>query len=79
MIKSILGFLVTAIVLIVAALYIAYGEIEPCKVLAIEKERRAHQDGAVVGTVEELTSSTSGMSSTECVSGLLDSWSDRLK
>ena len=31
------------------------------------------------GTVDRMTSSTDGMSTTECVSGLLDSWADRLK
>ena len=78
--KGIFGLILTLIVVIVGGLYLAYGEVEPCKVLAVERERRAADAGVVSGTIDRMTqSSTEGMSSTECVSGLLDSWSDRLK
>jgi hypothetical protein len=78
MFKGIFGFLLTLIVLTVGGLYLGYGEVEPCKVLAVERERRAA--GGIEGVVESITgSSTEGMSSTECVSGLLDSWGERLK
>jgi hypothetical protein len=77
MFKGIFGFLLTLVVLTVGGLFLAYGEVEPCKVLAVERERRA---STVEGVVETITgSSTEGMSSTECVSGLLDSWGERLK
>jgi hypothetical protein len=76
MFKGLLGFLLTLVVLIVGGLYIGYGEVEPCKVLAVERERRA---GAIENAVDTLTGSTEGMSTTECVSGLLDSWGERLK
>jgi hypothetical protein len=80
MIKAAFGFILTALVLIVAALYIGYGEVEPCKVLAVENARRADSAGVVAGTVDRLTQpSTDAMSSSECVSGLFDSWSDRIK
>lgn len=65
--KGILGFVLAVIVLIVGGLYVSYGAVEPCKVLSVENERRGN------------SSSTDGMSTTECVSGLLDSWADRLK
>ena len=77
--KGILGFLLSVVVLVVGGLYVAYGEVEPCKVLAVERERMAAHEGVVAGTIDSMTSSTDGMSSTECVSGLLDSWSARLK
>jgi hypothetical protein len=77
MIKGIFGFLLTLIVLVVGGLYLAYGQVEPCKVLAVEKERRAAS--GIAGVVEELTTpSTDGMSTTECISGLLDSWGERM-
>ena len=78
--KGIFGFLLAVIVLIIGAVYVSYGEIEPCKVLAVERERRAANEGVVAGTVDRMTNgSTEGMSTTECISGLLDSWSERLK
>ncbi len=77
MFKGIFGFLLTLIVLTVGGLYLAYGEVEPCKVLAVERERRA---GVIENAVDSVTgSSTEGMSSTECFTGLLDSWGERLK
>jgi hypothetical protein len=80
MIKAAFSFILTAIVLIVAALYIAYGEVEPCRVLAVEEARRSDNAGLVTGAIESLTrASTSQMSTSECVSRLLDSWGERLK
>ncbi len=67
--KGVVGFVLAVIVLIVVAVYVSYGEIEPCKVLAIEQSRHAMPGPA----------STDTMSSTECVTGLVDSWMDRLK
>jgi hypothetical protein len=79
MFKGIFGFLLTLVVLTVGGLYLGYGEVEPCKVLAVERERRAADAGVIEGTVDRLTAgSTEGMSATECVSGLLDSWGERL-
>jgi hypothetical protein len=80
MIKALFGFLLTAVVLTVAGLYIAYGEVEPCRVLAVEQARRSDNAGLVADTVERLTrASTSQMTTGECVSRLLDSWGNRLK
>ena len=78
--KGIFGFVLAVIVLIVGGVYVSYGEIEPCKVLSVERERRAASEGVVAGTVDRMANgSTEGMSTTECISGLLDSWSERLK
>jgi hypothetical protein len=79
MIKGLFGFLLSVVVLAVGGLYLAYGEVEPCKVLGVERERRADSAGLVEGTVDRITDgSTSGMSTTECISGLFDSWGERM-
>jgi len=60
------------------AIYIAYGQIDPCRTLAIEQARRAVGSHAS-GLVEPFTRmATSQMSSTECVGGLLHSWRERI-
>ena len=77
MIKGIFGFILTVVVLYVGALFLAYGTVEPCKALAVEKERRA---GVIESAVDTVTgSSTEGMSTTECFTGLIDSWGERLQ
>jgi len=61
-----------------AAIYLAYGQVDPCRTLAIEQARRAVGTHAS-GLVEPFTRmATSQMSSTECVRGLLHSWRERL-
>jgi hypothetical protein len=70
-----------AIVLLVSGIYFAYGQIDPCRVLAVERARRA---ATSVGTdlgggLEQWTRlETSQMSTGECVGGTLDSWGERL-
>lgn len=72
MFRALFGFLITLVVLMVGGLYLAYDTIEPCKALAAERDRRA-------GVVDKITgTSTEGMSTTECVTGLFDSWWDRV-
>jgi hypothetical protein len=72
---------IALIVLGFTGLYFAYGEVDPCRVLAVEKARRtAHTigfDGG--GLVETWTRlETSQMTTGECSSALLDSWGERL-
>jgi hypothetical protein len=70
-----------AIVLGFIALYFAYGEVDPCRVLAVEKARRTeHAIGfSVGGALETWTRlETSQMSTGACSSALLDSWGERL-
>lgn len=57
-------------------LYAAYGEVEPCRALAVERARRA--DIAIPGIEAWTRIETSQMSTGECASGLLDSWGERL-
>jgi hypothetical protein len=60
-----------------AALYIAYGQVDPCRVLAVERARRTMGDAS--GVLEPWTRiETSQMSTAACSNGLLDSWGARL-
>jgi hypothetical protein len=66
----------------VASIYVAYGELEPGRVLAVEKARREHMIApqARAADLETWTRvETSQMRSGQCVSGLLDSRGARLK
>lgn len=80
MIRFLLGLPILAIVLAAAAMYTAYGEIEPCRALAVERARRADVPLPFARSGIEAWSrlETSQMSSTECAQDLLDSWGERL-
>jgi hypothetical protein len=71
----------TPIMLVVGAfvgLYIAYGQFEPCRALAVEQARRS-VGAEASGLVEPLTRlGTSQMSSTACSRDLLRSWRERI-
>lgn len=54
------------------ALYYAYGEVDPCRVLALEEARR----GIAPESWHRL--GVSQMSTGECVRGLADSWWERV-
>ena len=75
------GLIMTTLLLVVGALaglYVAYGQVDPCRALAVEQARRTVGSTAS-GLFEPLTRmGTSQMSSTACVRGLLTSWRDRI-
>jgi hypothetical protein len=80
-----LRFLLSTPVLIVlfaaGAMYESYGHVDPCRALAVERARMArHAIGLPVeGVAEHVTRlRTSRMTTGECVSGLLSSWTERL-
>jgi len=80
-IRALLGIPLLLVLLAAGALYESYGEIEPCRALAVERARRAeHSIGLPVESgVEHWTRmATSQMSSGECAEGLLESWYERL-
>jgi hypothetical protein len=82
MIRALIGFPVLLILLAAGALYESYGQIDPCRALAVERARRAeHSIGLPVESgVEHWTRmATSQMSSGDCAEGLLQSWGERLK
>ncbi len=56
-------------------LFVAYGQADPCRALAVERARRS----TAQGSVEPWTRvQTSQMSTGACAGGLLDSWGERL-
>lgn len=62
-------------------IYAAYGQVDPCRVLAVERARRAEAGSGlpVAGAVEHWSRiETSQLSTGECTSQLLDSWGERL-
>ena len=72
------GLIMTSLFVVVAGLaviYLAYGQVDPCRTLAIERARRSH-----FGVLAEpfTLMATSQMSSTQCVRGLLQSWRERI-
>jgi hypothetical protein len=57
------------------SLFLAYGQADPCRALAVEQARRS----AAGPIVEPWTrAETSQMSTAACAGGLLDSWGERL-
>lgn len=81
MIRTLIGLPVLLILLAAGALYAAYGEVEPCRVLAVERARRAQDETGlpIRGLMERWSRlETSQLSTRECASDLLDSWGERL-
>ncbi|MBI1328347.1 MAG: hypothetical protein GC166_00435 [Alphaproteobacteria bacterium] len=81
MIRFLIGSPLLVIVLFVSGFYYAYGQVDPCRALAVERARRAaHASGLPIEDGFERWSrlETSQMSSGQCIAGLLDSWGERL-
>lgn len=82
MIRLLMSVPLLAIALGLGGIYAAYGEVDPCRVLAVEKARRAEtaQSLGLGGVMERWTRlETSQMTTGQCTNGLLDSWGERLK
>ena len=71
-------FIGVLIAVFFGGLYATYGQIEPCRALAVERAR--HMVGSTAsGIVEPVTrAGTSQMSTGACVRGLADAWIARL-
>jgi hypothetical protein len=80
MIRFLIGLPLLLVVLVLAGLYTAYGEVEPCRALAVERARRAdiHLPFAESGIEAFSRMQTSQMSTSECARDLWDSWLERL-
>lgn len=79
--RNLIVFLVVIVALAFGALYAAYGEVDPCRALAVERARRAEEKTGlpVRGVVEPWSRmETSQLSTGECVGDLIDSWRRRL-
>jgi hypothetical protein len=74
--RSLIVFLLFIFGVFFAGLYLAYGQIDPCRALAVEQARRSV---APTGMAEAwLRIQNSGMSRPACTRGLVLSWHDRL-
>ena len=71
-------FIGVLIAVFFGGLYAAYGQVDPCRALAVERAR--HEVGShASGIAEPVTrAGTSQMSTGACVRGLADSWVARL-
>lgn len=81
MIRQILFAVVVMTALAAGAMYVAYGEIDPCRALAVADARQTeHTVGLpVAGMVEPIHRlETSQMSTRECAGNLLGLWLKRL-
>lgn len=80
MIRFLIGTPLVLAALILAGLYTAYGEVEPCRALAVERARRTDIPLPLAerGVEAWARLETSQMSSRECARDLLDSWGERL-
>jgi hypothetical protein len=81
MIRILIGVPLLIVLLGVGTLYYAYGEVDPCRTLAVERARRANEAmGLSLGHLTENITrlETSQMSSGACVKGLIRSWRERL-
>ena len=82
MIRTLLSLPVLLALLAAGAMYESYGEVDPCRALAVERARRAeHSIGLPVeGAVEPWTrAQTSQLSTGECTKDLLRSWRERFE
>jgi hypothetical protein len=81
MLRMLIVLPIVLIALAVGALYAAYGEVDPCRVLAVEQARRAQtESGLHIGNLVEPWTrfATSQLSTRECVRDLVRSWRERL-
>jgi hypothetical protein len=80
-IRFLIGLPIVLVLLVLAGLYTAYGEVEPCRALAVERAQRAdiHLPFAQSGIEAFSRLQTSQMSSGDCARDLLRSWEQRLK
>ena len=76
MIRLLISLPLVLIVVALAGLYLGYDEVEPCRVLAVERARPAaiQMPGIEAWTRIE----TSQMSTGDCARDLLDAWGERL-
>lgn len=77
MIRLLVSTVILIPVLAAAALYVAYGEAQPCRVLAVEKARRSILPTVAAEPLMRMETDT--MSNTQCVKSLFRSWRERIE
>jgi len=81
MIRGLLSFVFLLLIAVAGGLYYTYGEVEPCRALAVEHARRAEASVGlpIAGGLERWNRlGTSQMTFGECARDLVDSWRERL-
>jgi hypothetical protein len=81
MMRALVSLPILLVVFILGGMYAAYGQVDPCRALAVERARRAQDAiGLPIGDgIEHWTRlATSQMSTGECTTDLVDSWRERL-
>ena len=75
--RTLFALVVLLVVVFFAGLYYAYGQVDPCRALAVEQARHSL---APTGMAEPLTRiSTSQMSTAACTKEILGTWIDRVR
>jgi hypothetical protein len=80
MLRTLIVLPVLLVLAAAAALYAAYGEVDPCRVLAVERARRAEAEtGIHIGKMVEpwMRAETSQLSTGQCAREVLKSWKAR--
>lgn len=82
MLRSLSFLIVFLAGLVLGPLYYVYGEIDPCRALAVEKARRAlasdPMGGLFTGSDAEFRRETATMTYAQCAGGLVESWFSRI-
>jgi hypothetical protein len=76
MLRSLIVFLLFVFGVFFASLYLAYGQIDPCRALAVEQARRSLAPSGITELWTRVDNS--GMSRPACTRDLVKSWRDRL-
>lgn len=77
------GTLFVLIAIAAGVIYLTYGSVEPCRVLATEYAMRGIHDDALLGLLDRdagdiYQGETSGYSTMECVGKVVESWGQRI-
>lgn len=73
--RGLIVFLLFLFGMYFAGLYLAYGEIDPCRALAVEEARRSNAPTGIASLWTQIE--TSGMSRPACTRDLFKSWRER--
>jgi hypothetical protein len=74
--RGLIVFLLFIFGMFFAGLYLAYGQLDPCRALAMEEARRSPVATGVASLWTHIQ--TSGMSRPACTRDLVKSWRDRV-
>jgi hypothetical protein len=76
MMRSLVVFLLFVFGMFFAGLYLAYGQIDPCRALSVEQARRSAAPSGIAKLWTRIDNA--GMSRPSCTLDLVKSWRDRL-